>query len=623
MKKILLILLVALSAQTFAQVVTNEQLFVRFNKKEMARKESNAAYLKANPTTIQKYTGQDGAYYYLHHIDENNEPVYYKTRSNLNLAKSINTDKLWNGGSLSLNLHGQSMEVNASQARIAVFEPNPVRTSHQEFEGRATTRDTPIFSTSDGGTDHATHVACTMVGKGVDADAHGMANQAKLDCYEVNSNEFIEMTTAGSQGILISNHSYGPIFSTSNPDVGNYTLECKDYDDIAAANPNYLQVHAAGNDRDDFSNISYDIMIGGALAKNVAAVGAVNFLGTGGYTGPSSVVMSDFSSYGPADDGRIKPDFCTPGVQIKSAYSGTNTAYATIDGTSMASPGACGSLFLLQQHHKNIKAGAFMKAATLKGLAIHTADEAGSAPGPDAAFGWGLLNMEKAINVLDNASNAHYMEEATLANNGTYTKQIISAGSPFKATISWTDPSGNAKTGGNNTAADLVNDLDIRLINTINNTTLDLPWKLSTANKSAAATKGDNTVDNVEQIYMASLPAGNYKVEVTHKGSLAANQNFSIFISGLNTPVAVKDFYVKNNLVKAYPNPVGDILTLDGQKNIILEAKIMSLSGQIIKSMRNANKNTMSLDFSGLPKGTYLIQVKLGNEITATISIIK
>ena len=39
----------------------------------------------------------------------------------------------------------------------------------------------------------------------------------------------------------------------------------------------------------------------------------------------------------------------------------------------------------------------------MKGLAIHTANEAGLYPGPDYKFGWGLLNMYDAATVLKNA----------------------------------------------------------------------------------------------------------------------------------------------------------------------------------------------------------------------------
>ena len=105
--------------------------------------------------------------------------------------------------------------------------------------------------------------------------------------------------------------------------------------------------------------------------------------------------MSSFSGWGPTDDGRIKPDLVTKGVAVKSCLADSNNAYATWNGTSMATPGATGALLLLQEHY-NDTYSTFMKAATLKALAIHTADETGPNPGPDYMFGWGLMNTAKA-----------------------------------------------------------------------------------------------------------------------------------------------------------------------------------------------------------------------------------
>jgi hypothetical protein len=50
----------------------------------------------------------------------------------------------------------------------------------------------------------------------------------------------------------------------------------------------------------------FDMLTGSSVSKNVLVVAAVNAVAT--YNGPSSVVMSSFSNYGPTDDGRIKPD---------------------------------------------------------------------------------------------------------------------------------------------------------------------------------------------------------------------------------------------------------------------------------------------------------------------------
>jgi hypothetical protein len=554
MKHNLLLWLVACSCSVgYAQSYTPDRKAValrqRLVSQETSRKQQITKFLRQRPIFRREFTDAKGTFHFLHHIDEAGQPVYYVTRSNLGLATSINTNKLWSGGSLGLNLQGQGMEVSSNRSRLGMFEPGAARTSHVEFGGRAVTRDTPSFVNPSGNADHATHVAGTMIAAGINPQARGMANQARLDCYEIQNDEFVEMQTAASEGMLVSNHSYGPSFDSTRVKLGVYDQASRDYDNIAYQNKNYLQFHAAGNDRDDGNStrfdkkpITYDILIGGANGKNVATVGAVRIL-PGGYNGPASVQMSDFSSYGPTDDGRIKPDFVTPGVGILSPYSASDMTYATIDGTSMASPGAAGSLFLLQQHHRNTK-NAFMRAATLKGLAIHTADEAGTAPGPDYRFGWGLLNLEKAIQVINQTNGTLVMEETSLANSATYRKAITTAGGPFKATICWTDLPGTPLVNAaiNDRKAMLVNDLDVRLIDAATNQSVaQLPWKLDPANPTADAIRGDNVVDNVEQIFVENLPAGQYFVEVTHKGTLQDGpQEFSVFASNIAVVPVVK-----------------------------------------------------------------------------------
>ncbi len=95
-----------------------------------------------------------------------------------------------------------------------------------------------------------------------------------------------------------------------------------------------------------------------------------------------------------------KPDIVADGVNLLSSIATSNTAYATFSGTSMSSPSVAGSLLLLQEYYSQLHGGAFMRSATLKGLVIHTADEAGPGPGPDYQFGFGLVNMQKAAAVI-------------------------------------------------------------------------------------------------------------------------------------------------------------------------------------------------------------------------------
>ncbi|MFZ8458487.1 hypothetical protein ACO1MZ_14620, partial [Staphylococcus aureus] len=78
----------------------------------------------------------------------------------------------------------------------------------------------------------------------------------------------------------------------------------------------------------------------------------------------------------------------------------------------------------------------------LKGLAIHTADEAGSSLGPDYQFGWGLLNVQRAASVLTNAvasnnanTSSDLLFENNLVNGGSFTRTVVATGKvPLSAT---------------------------------------------------------------------------------------------------------------------------------------------------------------------------------------------
>ena len=175
-----------------------------------------------------------------------------------------------------------------------------------------------------------------------------------------------------------------------------------------------------------------------------------------------------------------------------------------------------------------------MRSATLKGLVIHTADEAGANPGPDYSFGWGLLNVLKAAEQISlDELNPSALQELTLLDSATIQQEWVYSGSgPFKATICWTDPRGTPPPFVLD-APDkmLVNDLDLRVIGP--DSTVYEPWVLDPANPANAATKGDNDRDNVEVVQIDAPAEGQYIVRITHKGTLSNGaQDVSLVLTG-------------------------------------------------------------------------------------------
>ncbi|MBK6347631.1 MAG: S8 family serine peptidase [Bacteroidales bacterium] len=188
-----------------------------------------------------------------------------------------------------------------------------------------------------------------------------------------------------------------------------------------------------------------------------------------GYSSPSDVVLAGFSDTGPADDGRIKPDLVANGTSLYSSTSASTTSYTTLTGTSMSTPNASGSIGLLLEHRKNLTGSSTIRAATMKGLLIHTANEAGANAGPDYNFGWGLLDTRKAALLMSEDAGYGFdfnIRELSLSQGDTIRIPVYTSGSqPLASTISWTDrPSSNFTYYTNDPTPALVNDLDIRLI---------------------------------------------------------------------------------------------------------------------------------------------------------------
>ena len=586
---------------------------------EKAQKERAQAYRLAEVNNWPlKYTTDQGGHAELMGLHPNGQPKYYVT-SNVNAAFTSGINSLNTGGDLGLNLNGEGM-------LAGMWDESSPRTIHNTFSGRLTIQDGAITYS-----EHATHVMGTIIGNGAGevAQAKGMAPMAFGEARSWTDDE-LEMPLAADNGLLVSNHSYGYIAGGLDAfQFGAYASDARLYDQIAYNAPFYLIIQAAGNDRNiinsipdyDSSKGGYDLINGTKTMKNGITVAAVNGL-SNAYSGPQDVVMSAFSSWGPTDDMRIKPDISAKGVNVYSSVinGSSNSTYEYLSGTSMASPVVTGGALLLQQLYSQ-ENGNYMRAATLRGLICHTAHEAGDADGPDAKFGWGLFNAKKAAQTIINNGVNSIIEEKTLSNGGEYEFNVIATGSePLIVSATWTDPAGPAN---NNTidssVSRLVNNLDVRVSQ---NGTDYLPWKLGATN-SAAAVKGDNNADNIERIDVLNA-AGQYTVKVSHKNNLSGGpQNYSIIVTGASKVAGLND--VTANLFSVWPNPASS------QVNISLGAEASSpadyvfydIQGRVVLSgALTGALNTINIE--RLNAGIYVVKVvQNGNEQTKKVVINK
>jgi Subtilase family len=631
-------------------------------------------------------------------ISDANEAIY-ASNHNISGADTHSVDALWPAGTVGVWNDAGNTGLNLSGAgeTIGMWEAlGAVRVTHEQFGGRVTQLDlTPPAEVN-----HATGVAGTLASAGLASSfagtvnvgtwSRGIAYGASINAYEIN--DFTgEFASEAGDGLKFANNSYGPTsgwtgagtaaapwrwFGTSTATVtedwkfGAYlalgAISSKGLDDAANSAFNTLLVYSAGNDQNEgpgaavtnylLANTAvassvvrdwndgdvggYDTMSPLACAKNVLSVGAINSI-EGGWTSAAAVTQSSFSSTGPTDDGRIKPEVVAQGSRIAAVSprnpnafqvittgltpaTPNNNTYSLQAGTSFSAPTVTGIMALVDQRRIQSRSGFSnltppgsvvvidqswsthpLLASGMRALTAHTADEAGISPGPDYRFGYGVVNATKAVQLISSDSSAGlypgfggpkpYYKEVLLGATAKIQFKVsrLDASTPIKITAAWSDPSGVGQTTN---ALDpqivrLVNDLDVRIYPpgaiptslTKNAATTNKPWILnpdlvakSATVRGAAATTGDDSRNNLEQVCINTPVTGDYTVVIDHKGfSLSGgNQWVSMAISGVTVPtppnLAANIINNGNNTFAiSWPTVVGARYVIEATDNLV------------------------------------------------------
>ena len=363
---------------------------------------------------------------------------------------------------------------------------------------------------------HGTHVAGSVLGDGSSSngDIKGAAPGAHLlfqateQYVDFNSNAGVSdgyglwgipddirdlFDMAAENGSLVHTNSWG-----SNVN-GEYTTKSMQADDASRTHSNMSILFSganAGIDSNGDGEVDLDSLGSPATAKNVITVGATEndrysfckgpdscgWYGTWGssYGSPISTDrsggdvdgMAAFSSRGPTDDNRLKPDVSAPGTIILSTksrstsdvgFASYDTDYTYMGGTSMATPLTAGTVALLIQHLKENVGHDDPSSALIKAIMAAGADDmagqygsstngAGEAA-PNNHEGWGRVNMGTNANV------SFIDGEALSTNEQLGFRFDVTAGTPDLAImLAWTDPASTTAASVN-----LVNDLDIAI----------------------------------------------------------------------------------------------------------------------------------------------------------------
>ncbi|WP_413532799.1 S8 family peptidase [Empedobacter brevis] len=449
---------------------------------------------------------------------------------------------------------------------------------------------------------------------------------------------------------------------------GAYYANDYNYDIIVNANPKFTIVKSAGNSygdgpsayksynfnkykSDDTLYTDDDILPNdncssgancislGSLAKNIIVVGSVDVSEASDYkfTDNKQIVHSSYSSAGPRKDGAIKPDIVAVGTDViapsynEATISTKPNPYTIGSGTSYSAPkvtgvvGALTQLKRLMSGDKNF----YFYADEIKVLLLHTTQEAGDFEGPDNKFGWGLMDAKKAAETLVSIQNEEALFERNDKKTGENYERTFKAkaGEDLKVTISWIDPAienfkNTIKELSNDKTSKLVNDLDLRVIDMKTNEVF-FPWKLDLSNPTGAAVKGDNLVDNIEQIIIKS-PATDreYKVVITNKGNLIdsskkeALQPYTLLVTGVTKGFLGTDELTVDKAISVYPTLAKDVVNIKTTEKII-SATVFDMSGKQV-----ASTDKKQINVSNLPVGVYVINIKTDKQ-TISKKIVK
>lgn len=588
-------------------------------------------------------------------------PIYLQTM-NQNVVSTL--------GANVLQLGFDEFQLTGSGMTIGLWEPSSPRLLHEILrENTSNSRIVYANGQASGVSRHASHTAGTLIGNQTNLNStrqnevRGVAYQAKIKAYDWNF-AASEMATEALNGLLVANMSFGYAPAPLNEvEYGRYSVTSQEWDAVMCAAP-YLQiVKPVGNVRNNSPYIvpqvvakgGFDLLESSGTSKNVLVVSAVDLTkDIPSETNPIydiDLIEVPYSSWGPTDDGRIKPDITAHGHNVQSSIESSNTAYGVLSGTSMATAGVSGAITLLQQYYKE-KFGYLMDqsevpylwSSSIRALIVHTADEIGH-PGPDYQYGWGVMNAVSAAKVIQERGKSTIIREEKLSDQSEFKLNVVSNGyEPLVVTLAWTDPEGEVDLDNlpevDDASHKLVNDLDVRLIRldsngsprelmNIQGDNLLFPWKrlegiTNDVNQlSARSIRGVNNVDNIEKIEIPvdflSEKGGLFQIIITHKGVLEDNctgegQNFSLVVSGVS--------FCEDEIV-LYQHQ-DDVLT-DNEVNLHVKADTI-IASNVLEPVLNSSSEEYLVEYDAasfielVPQGNSGFTAAYGSDFLAHIN---
>ncbi len=421
---------------------------------------------------------------------------------------------------------------------------------------------------------HGSHVAGSVCGNdsvtGGSSYYDGMAKDARYYFVDItNGGSFLVPTdhtplwdtVYAGRGLPdsvrpIKQHSGSWRWSSS---TGAYKIQDASSDAFGYAHPDFLNLIAAGNEGSGARTLGNP-----SLAKNILTIGATE-------RGTASNAVASFSSRGPTQDNRIKPNVMAPGVDIWSALNTGTNGYDQMSGTSMATPTANGTIGLMRCYLQEgyYPTGTpepgnritYITAALLRSMAMASADpNVGSYTIPSFDIGWGRLDADSLLYFAGDARKLIITDDTVGIATGEYKEQQFRVASaiPLRVCLAWTDTA--AAPSANPT---IVNDLDLTL--TAPTGTVYKGNKYTSGQSTANPTGRDSI--NVEECARVNAPdTGVWTIRVSaHNVATAQDQDFAWTVSGDVEPVVVENHDVGATAILAPTDTVDSGTTVAPQ----------------------------------------------------------
>ena len=309
------------------------------------------------------------------------------------------------------------------------------------------------------------------------------------------------------------------------------------------SNPYLMHIFASGNDGvlscGLYPTRFATVKSGFQSAKNAICVGNID------NTNPGGPPLDNYSSAGPVNDGRLKPEIVAGGSAVISTAPYNN--YVQEWGTSLSCPTVAGTMALMVQRYRQLK-GTNPYGMLLKALVCNTANDMGN-PGPDYQFGFGGLNGRAAVECMEN--NQYVINSIGNGQNLSGTWTVPAGMQQVRFMLYWPDYPAAAFS-----SSALVNNLDLTVTDASGTIHHPLILKSDPAHVNDAATEGTDSINNIEQV-VVNVPAGGV---------------FNINIKGTKVPAGPQPFvltwqYIQPGVVVEFPS--GNERMLPNEQQII------------------------------------------------------